>query len=219
MTAIVFDLDGTLVDTAPDINAVANIVLTAEGLAPIDLEATHAFIGKGVRAFLEQALAAQATRRDDAALARMVEEFERHYRTAASRSRLYPHVAQVLRRLRDDGHRLGVCTNKPIEPARFVLDQFALAPFFEVVVGGDSLPVKKPDPAPLLDAFARLCAGAEDRLYVGDSEVDARTAARAGIPFALFTEGYRTTPADALEHEIAFDRYTAIPDFVRRRFA
>ncbi len=219
MTAIVFDLDGTLIDSAPDINAIANMVLETEGAAPISLDETRAFIGNGASVFVERMAVARDIAADPARLARMHGQFEALYATACAHSRLYPGVQEMLAALKADGHVLGLCTNKPITPTRFVLDHFAVSDRFDVVLGGDSLPVKKPDPAPLLEVFSRLGAAEEDRLYVGDSEVDAETAGRADIPFALFTGGYRKTPVEELEHEVAFDHFDAIAIFVNNRFA
>ena len=107
----------------------------------------------------------------------------------------------VLETLHQKGHRIGLCTNKPVAPTNDILDHFGLTNLFSVVIGGDSLAQRKPDPAPLLAAFEALGGPG---IYVGDSEVDAQTAERAGIPIALFTEGYRKTPVAELTHEWAF---------------
>jgi len=112
------------------------------------------------------------------------------------------------------GHALGVCTNKPAEPARAVLAHLGLLDRFAVVVGGDSLPVTKPDPAPLRAALEALPPGAA--VFVGDSEVDAETARAAGVPFLLFTEGYRKSPISALPHAAAFAHWGALPGLVAR---
>ncbi len=106
----------------------------------------------------------------------------------------YPGVPEALEGLRQAGHVLGLCTNKPVGAARAVLRHLGLDRHFAVVIGGGSLPVHKPDPAPLHATLAAMGGG--DCLYVGDSEVDAETSARARVPFLLFTEGYRKTPAN-----------------------
>jgi phosphoglycolate phosphatase len=110
------------------------------------------------------------------------------------------------------GHPLGICTNKPVGPARAVLRHFGLLERFSVIIGGDSLPVRKPDPAPLHAAFAALRGGPQ--LFVGDSEVDAETAQAAGIPLALFTQGYRRAAAESLGARLVFDDFTALPRLV-----
>ncbi len=109
---------------------------------------------------------------------------------------------------------MGICTNKPEGPARHVLADLGLAPFFATVVGGDRLPVVKPDPAPL-----RLCAaemGAARFVFVGDSEVDAETARAAGVPFLLYTEGYRKGPVESLPHAAAFGAFADLHGLVAR---
>ena len=118
-------------------------------------------------------------------------------------------VAEAVGALRADGWRLGLCTNKPISPTRAVLTHFGMTDWFDVVIGGDSLAVRKPDPAPLLAGMVRM--GASRVVYVGDSEVDAETARAARQPFALFTEGYRKTDVDQMPHDRAFGDYAALP--------
>ncbi len=218
MTAIVFDLDGTLIDSAPDIRAIANAVLADEGAGPITLEETRSFIGNGAATFVARMMAVRGVDTTPDTQERMLAEFKRLYNTAVENSALYPGVAELLEQLRSDGHVLGLCTNKPLKPARFVLDHFGILGHFDAVLGGDSLPETKPHPAPLLRTFEMLGADPENSLYVGDSEVDAETAARADVPFALFLGGYRKTPAEELPHEMAFAHFNVLPVFVDTRF-
>ncbi|MCL4187229.1 MAG: phosphoglycolate phosphatase [Rhodobacteraceae bacterium] len=210
MRAAVFDLDGTLVDSAPDIRAVANAVLKAEGLAPpLTLAETRAFVGDGTAAFVARMLEARAGEARPARTGPALARFLALYDGAVGLTRPYPGVAAALSRLATEGWALAVCTNKPERPARAVLEHFDLAGFFPVVVGGDSLPRRKPDPAPLAHAVAAL--GASTAVLVGDSEVDAATAAGAGMPFVLFTEGYRKSPVAAIGHAAAFGDFAALP--------
>lgn len=202
MRAAIFDLDGTLIDSAPDIHASANVVLAAQGLAPITLEAARGFIGAGAPVFVERMAAARLEAPDAVRTAAMLAQFLELYEGAVGRTQVYPGAVEVLERLAAEGWRLGLCTNKPEGPTRSVLAHFGLERFFPVVVGGDTLSVRKPDPAPLRHVVAAL--GAEASVYVGDSETDAATAEAAGIPFALYTEGYRHTPTEALPHDFAF---------------
>ncbi|MDH5797545.1 MAG: phosphoglycolate phosphatase, partial [Paracoccaceae bacterium] len=186
MTAVVFDLDGTLIDSAPDIQAAANKMLAAEGKAPLDLPTVTSFIGNGLPKLVERVMRARGISVDEHA--RLTEMTLGFYNAAPSNlTRLYPGVRQALETLRQANCQIGLCTNKPVEPTWGILKDFDLTRFFDVVVGGDSLAVKKPDPAPLNAAFENLGVGS--RYYVGDSEVDAETAARANVPFLLFTEG------------------------------
>lgn len=211
MSAIVFDLDGTLIDSAPDIAAAVNRTLADAGHAPLDLPTVISFIGHGLPRLVERAMGARGI--DMTEHARLTEVTLAHYNAASNDlTRPYPGVMAVLEHLRDQGHRLGICTNKPEGPARKVLDQFGMAHLFDVVVGGDTLAVKKPDPAPLHHAFAAL--GAASGLYVGDSEVDADTAKAAGIPFAFFTQGYCHIPHADVSCIARFDHFDALPRIV-----
>lgn len=203
MVNIVFDLDGTLIDSAPDIQGIANHLLSREGADPITLAQTRDFIGNGASTFVARMRAARDLPEDQHD--RLLADFVASYDTAVTRTVLYPGVAEALAVLQAAGHGLGICTNKPLRATRAVLAHFALEPFFGTVLGGDSLPSHKPDPAPLLAAFEALGPG--PRVYVGDSEVDAETARRAGIPFLLFTEGYRKSPVADLPHEAAFSTF------------
>ncbi|HSG55631.1 MAG TPA: HAD hydrolase-like protein, partial [Paracoccaceae bacterium] len=147
MSAIVFDLDGTLIDSAPDIRAAVNRTLEDEGQAALDLPTVISFIGHGLPRLVERAMGARGIPMDQHA--RLTEVTLAHYNAAANDlTRPYPGVMAMLERLRDEGHRLGICTNKPEAPARKVLDQFGMAHLFDVVVGGDTLAARKPDPAP-----------------------------------------------------------------------
>jgi len=211
VSAIVFDLDGTLIDSAPDIRAAVNRTLEGEGHAPLDLPTVVSFIGHGLPNLVAKAMAARGI--DMAEHARLTGVTLAHYNAASNDlTRPYPGMMAVLERLRRDGHRLGICTNKPEGPARKVLDQFAMAHLFDVVVGGDSLTVKKPDPAPLHHAFAAL--GVISGLYVGDSEVDADTAQAAAVPFAFFTQGYCHIPHQDVTCIARFDHFDALPGIV-----
>lgn len=208
MTALVFDLDGTLIDSAPDIAAALNRVLAAEGAGPLDLAQVIAFIGHGIPTLIARARAhcALPPEREAAMVARMLHEYahEPNPKTAP-----YPGVIAALEQLQAAGYRLGLCTNKAIGPTHQILRALDLERFFEVVIGGDSLSVRKPDPAPLLAAFAALGDG--PRLYIGDSEVDEQTARQAGIAFGWFTPGYCHVRREALTFAFEFDDFATLP--------
>lgn len=213
MTPVIFDLDGTLIDSAPDIHATATLVLESEGLAPLSFEVIRGFIGNGVSVLVGRMLTAHGLPATGAQHKRMTDLFIEHYEEAVTLTTLYPNVADVLTKLRAEKRRLGLCTNKPLAPTLSVLAHFGLADTFDVIVGGDSLPTRKPDPAPLLHVVEALGGRA---VYVGDSEVDAETADRAGVPMALFTEGYRKTPIGELPHAESFADFADLPDIVAR---
>lgn len=210
---IVFDLDGTLVDSAPDIAVAVNRVLADEGLEPLTLAQVTSFIGNGLPRLIERVMRARGIGAHH--FDRLYDEMKEYYNAApADESTPMPGVPALLHKLKADGHRLGVCTNKPEEPARLMLHLLGLENYFDTVVGGDSLDEKKPHPAPLILAFDRL--GDAPRLYVGDSEIDAETAKAAGVPFAIYAHGYRKVAIEGLPHDHRFDDFGALGLIVDR---
>ncbi|MBR9652541.1 phosphoglycolate phosphatase [Thalassovita aquimarina] len=211
MARIVFDLDGTLIHSAPDIRTIANSILSEERMELISLDETIDFIGNGASVFIEKMRAARGI--PDADHDRLLTVFQDRYETVLELTAPYPNVRESLAHLIVAGHRLGLCTNKPMRATRAVLSHLSLTDPLSVVYGGDSLDKRKPDPAPLLATLDDLGTG--PCLYVGDSEVDAETADRAGVPFLLFTEGYRKTPAEDLPHLARFSDFAELPDLVQ----
>lgn len=209
--SIVFDLDGTLVNSAPDIAAAVNRMLADEGKEALDLATVISFVGHGL-----PNLVAQVIRHLDMDMDRhavLAQATLGHYNSASTaHSVVYPGLISALKVLRDEGHAMGVCTNKPEGPAHHVLKALGLDEFFDVVIGGDTLQTRKPDPEMLHAAFAALTKA--QPIFVGDSEVDAETASRANVPFLLFTEGYRKSPVEQLTHTFAYDDSAALPRLV-----
>lgn len=208
---IVFDLDGTLIDSAPEIQGIANGLLEMEGAAPLSLAETRRFIGNGVPAFVEKARIARDIHPDRQAP--MVEAFIEVYYTAFARTGLYPGVREMLEKLHGR-YALGICTNKVAGPTHAVLSHFGIDKYFASVIGGDSLPTRKPDPAMLFAAFDAL--NVTQRIYVGDSEVDAETAQRAGVPFLLFSGGYRKSPVVQILNQGAFDNHVELEALIEK---
>lgn len=206
---IIFDLDGTLVDSVADIRTAVNMVLADAGYQELALPRVRSFIGEGAQMLIRQVI--DAVGANEALLGDWHRAFLHHYETVMlDDTRPYPGVVEALTALMDQGARLAVCTNKPEEPARRILTATGLAPFFEGVVGGDTLPTRKPAPEPVFHAMGLL--GASTAVFVGDSEIDAAAAQAAGLPFFLFTEGYRKTPVERLTHQAVFDHFAQLPE-------
>lgn len=212
LPAIIFDLDGTLIDSAPDIHAAASKVFEAKGLQSFPFEVVRGFIGNGVGVLVSRLLQSQGLDGAGPLQAELVASFVKLYEEAFDLTVLYPGVMAALDAFAAQGHPMGICTNKPEAPARAALRHFGLDRHMRVLVGGDSLAQRKPDPVPLKAAIAALGAG--PALFVGDSEVDAETAQAAGVALALYTEGYRKTPAEQLGAKLVFSDFHALPRLV-----
>lgn len=209
---IVFDLDGTLVDSAPDLHAAANRMLAELGRPALTLRQVTGFVGNGVPRLVERCL--EATGGVEGRQAEALARFRRHYDAApANLTRPYPGALSAARALRGAGCRLGICTNKPEVPARKLLRLLGMDGLFDAVVGGDTGPTQKPDPAPLHRTVENLGGSLASTLFVGDSEVDGLTAANAGVAFALYTRGYRKAPVDRIAATLAFEDFVELVRF------
>lgn len=208
---VIFDLDGTLIDSAPDIHKTANEVLADEGLGALDLPTVRSFIGHGVPHLVGRLLDAHGITEAGRA-AQMVSAFGARYEDAVGLTRVYPGAAEALAVLAAQGHTLGLCTNKPVAPARAVMRHLGILDHFTAIIGGDSAPQRKPEPEPLWMAIA-ACGGGP-ALYVGDSEVDAACATAARVPLVVHTEGYRKTPAEDFPNVGVFSDFADLPGIV-----
>lgn len=216
--AVVFDLDGTLVDSALDIAFSLNAFLADIARPPLPLEAVKAMIGEGARTLIERALAATGAVPPAAEVQALTRRFLDLYEAAAAdRTTAYPGVATTLRDLQAAGLRLGLCTNKPERATRLLLDALELAPLFTVIVGGDTLAgVLKPDPRPLLHALDALGAAAERAVMVGDSPIDVASARAAGLRVLIRRGGYTRGPAEDLGADGIFDAFCDLPQAIRQ---
>lgn len=190
--AVLIDLDGTLMDTAPDLAEAANRMRGDFGLAPLPVERIAAFVGKGAEVLVHRALTDDAEgRAPDAEFARGRSAFYRHYHAVnGAAALLFPDALDALAMLRALGLRLACVTNKPREFTVPLLAGRALDRAFDAVVAGDDVPHKKPHPALLLEGCARLAVAPAEAIMVGDSINDAQAARRAGMRVVLVETGY-----------------------------
>jgi phosphoglycolate phosphatase len=210
---VIFDLDGTLIDSAADLAVAINAMLADYGREPLPVGEVRRMIGDGVATLVARALAARDCRPAEPAEAER--SFMRHYESnATSLTTVYPGAAQALQALSAAGIPLAVCTNKPARIAGDILGSLGLATYFARVIGGDSLPFRKPDPRVVLALLEAFAAAPEDALLVGDSEVDAATASAAGVPFVLMKHGYRRGPAEAIASRAALANFAELPPLV-----
>ena len=184
MRALIFDLDGTLIDSEPDLRAALNRLLADRGLSPLNAAAVRAMIGDGARMLVQRACAAHNRAAGPAEYAEFLEDYEANATVATV---VYPGIEAALAALHTAGHKMAVCTNKPEQAARNVLQALGLAHFFAAVVGGDG-PYRKPDPRPVSQALAAL--NETDGIMIGDHQNDQTAAQALNLPFIHAAWGY-----------------------------
>jgi len=202
---VVFDLDGTLADTAPDLTAALNHALGELGRPPVPAQDVRHMVGHGARALLQKGLAATGAV-SEALIEQGFPIFLAHYEAhIADLTRPFPGVEQALAALEADGVTLAICTNKLESLTHRFIAAIGWEGRFAAIVGGDTLSVRKPDPAPLLEAIAR--AGGGPAAFVGDSITDTDTARAAAIPCVALSFGFADRPADQLGADRVIDHW------------
>lgn len=205
---IVFDLDGTLVDSAPDLVGTLNFLLAREGVAALPLADARDMIGRGARALISQGYAAAGIPVSEARLDELFVQFIAHYEgRIADESTVFPGVLDALDRLKQAGARLAVCTNKRTGLSVQLLEALGFADRFDSIVGADSAPAPKPDARHLTTAIEAAGGGVARAVMVGDSISDAGAARAAGTPLILVSFGYTETPVDQLGADILIAHY------------
>ncbi len=214
--AIFFDLDGTLVDSVPDLAEAARRMLRDLGEPTRSDAEVATFVGKGIPTMVERALTVGRTGVSPERLAQAVAVFMRHYEdTNGKQTRAYPGVAETLPLLKARGLKLGVVTNKAEAFIGPLLDELGMGQYFDCLIGGDTLAQKKPDPEPLWHACERVGRRGEAALMVGDSGNDALCARRAGIPVLLMTYGYNEGVAvDTEDCDGLLSSFLQLPDLL-----
>ena len=211
--SLIFDLDGTLVESAPDIHDALNRCLIDNGCGALSLETAKTYIGNGVPKLVERAMKAAGIEFTRERHADLCNTFSTYYGiNPVTLSYLNKGVIPALDQFRDDGFKMAICTNKPIDLTNQVLKGLGIETYFQAVIGGDSLAVKKPDRAPLDKAISLLRS--DTCIYIGDSEVDAQTARNAGQPFFLFTDGYRQATIAELKPKAVFNDFAQLPQLI-----
>ena len=209
---VVFDLDGTLVDTAPDLVGTLNVLLAEEGLPALAMTEARPMIGQGARAMLAKGFAAGGAPLAEARMAALFARFIDHYLAhIAQASRPFPGVLAALDTLAGAGARLAVCTNKRTDLSVALLRALGLADRFAAIVGADAAPPGKPDPRHLIAAIERAGGRREQAVMVGDSASDAGAARAAGVPLVLVSFGYTESPARELRPDALVDHFDELP--------
>jgi phosphoglycolate phosphatase len=209
---VVFDLDGTLVDTAPDLVDTLNVILARDGIAPVVYEEARLLIGGGVRPMLERALAEQGRALPASEIDALFTTFLDHYAAhIADRSRPFAGVERALDRLAQDGHLLAVCTNKLEWLSLRLLDRLGLTARFAAICGQDTFGVKKPDPETLRRTVATAGGDIARAVMVGDSATDIRLAQAARVPVVAVDFGYTDAPVMTFNPDRVIGHFDELP--------
>lgn len=214
---VVFDLDGTLAETAPDIMATLNVLLEAEGLAALPVSAARSLVGAGARALIERGFRVSGVPLAPERLDQLFEAFLVHYLDhVADHSFLFPGVEAALADLAGQGHLLAVCTNKPERHSRALIEKLGMLDSFAAIAGRDTFAFHKPDPRHLTETI-RLAGGSIERaIMVGDSRTDIDTARAAGLPVVAVTFGYTDTPVEQLDPDSVIGHFDGLAAEISR---
>ena len=206
--ALIFDLDGTLVDTAPDLIQATNHVLQSIGRRPVSYQEFRGFVGHGAMNLIERGTLATGSSVDTETLKRLHRDFLDYYGdNISAHSKVFEGIPALLDNAKSRGLKMGVCTNKVEGLSHKLLDELGLGKWFEAVVGGDTLPIMKPDPAPYVEVAKRLGVDASRTIMFGDSETDIRTAQNTGVPVIAVTFGYTAQPVETFHPTHVINHY------------
>lgn len=213
---VVFDLDGTLVDSAPDLAGALDVLMEERGFEPFGVEATRSMIGHGMPALVAAAFGRRGGRADDDAVSRFVALYAERL---TNTTRPYPGAAEAIAALGGGGWRMVVCTNKREASARAILSDLGLAQPFAIIAGPDTFGVGKPDPEHLRRTLPGDSPAGHRAVMVGDSEVDVATARAAEVPVIACAWGYSRVPARELGADRIAERFDQVPDLVEELVA
>lgn len=214
---VVFDLDGTLVDSAPDIMRALNVILAREGLSPAAPETVRRMVGRGARVLLERAAERHGVVWEEAKLTRLTEDFVDVYASdIAGATRPFAHIPEALDALAAAGARLSVCTNKRTGLSRQLLDALGMTARFDAIVGADAVAERKPAPGHFIAAVEAAGGRVDRAVMVGDADPDVQSAQGAGAPVIVFRGGYCEKDVDTLGADVLISEFTELLPAVRR---
>ncbi len=214
---VVFDLDGTLADTAPDLIATLNVVLAGEGLQPVPLAAAHSLLGAGAKALIERGFSLNDKPLHPQKHDELFNDFIAHYgKNMSANSRLFDGVEVALDKLLEAGWTLAVCTNKMEVHSKILLKEFGIADKFTAICGRDTFAYFKPDPQHLLLTIAAAGGDVHRAIMVGDSRADMDAAYAAKVPSIGLPFGYTDTPIHELRPTVVIEHFDALNEAVRK---
>ena len=209
---LIFDLDGTLIDSAPDLATALNALLAELDCPPLALEQVRRLVGDGAPTLVARALQTAGARFEPETYESLLERYRALYLAhATEKTRVYPQVPETLQGLREAGYRTVVCTNKIQDSTLLVLEAFDLARYFDGVAGGDVVPARKPDPAHLLAGLKLIGGAPEQAVMIGDGINDVTAAKAAGIPVLVLPSGYGELGAAELGGDRLLAKFAEIP--------
>jgi phosphoglycolate phosphatase len=215
-TAIIWDLDGTLVDSAPDLASALNTVLDMRGFFTLSIAEIRLMIGNGVPKLVERGFNAVGVRPDPAQLDELIAMFVKEYKKCATNNtRPYPGIVEALQEIQSMNIPMGVCTNKPEAFTRQILEGLGLSGYFGSVIGGDTTNARKPDPKPVLACLHGLVSEPASSLMIGDSVHDVHAARAAGVTIGVVPWGYRSAPVKDLGADFILRDTTALLAMIR----
>ena len=215
MRCAIFDLDGTLAHTAPDLIGAANDLLVAEGLPAMPVSAAESTAGFGAKALIRKSYELAERRVSEDKVDALYQPFlDRYALRIADESHLYDGVVEVLDALAGSGWLLGVCTNKPERLAVELLTRLQVLDRFVALIGADTLPIRKPDPRALFETIERVGGQPEAAVMIGDTDTDLKTARNAEVPCILTDFGYSQLPVHQLKPDAVVSRFGDIPDIL-----
>lgn len=214
---VIFDLDGTLIDSIPDMCREVGLLLKDHGRRPLTKDEAESVIGHGARHMIGGAFKLTGEPLTETALDDVLKKWINQYSHAEmSLTKTWQGVPETLQKLKNEGCRLAVCTNKPAAPTAAIMKQLDLEKYFDVVLHADSLPVRKPRPEPLWEAVKQMGGTNEEAVMVGDSEPDAEAARNAGFPVVLLSFGYARKPMEEIKPTAVIDRFSDLPAVLKK---
>ena len=217
ISAVVFDLDGTLIDSVPDVISAMNRLLAEEGRPVITRDEGRNMVGDGAKALVERAYSATGTVPEAVAIDELTRRYvDLYHRFPVEETTIYPGVREVLQQLSTAGVKMGICSNKPHVMTELVLTRLDLASFFGAIIGGDMLPVRKPDAGHIHAVLDAMGCARDGAIYVGDSPTDVAAARNARLPVVAVSYGYSKVPAAELGADALIDHFAQLPDVLVR---
>jgi len=216
--SVVFDLDGTLIDSLPDVLASLNLILTEEKRRSLSLAELRNLVGRGVTPMIEDAyIMTGKAITSPIELKDAVQRYINHYKAnPVGHTLVFPNVIETLEKLKGKGFCMGICTNKPYEMTLLVLEGLKIDIFFDGVTGGDNLPFNKPDPRHILTTLELMKSEANRAVMVGDSWVDVKAGRDAYLPVIAVDYGYNSEPIESLEADTVIEDFALLPQAISK---